>query len=196
MAREILLAENYSGLTMDALASALGMSKKTLYIHFASKDAIVSAIIDATGRTVRRQAEAAMAQWTADFTSVLRTVLGIISINVAVLTPGFMADIERFAPHLAREIEALKDRNIPAVFGRLIELGIANGKVRRDVDVRFVVEFLLQTMKSLHQTESLNRSGLTMQAAFEKALDLFLIGLLSPEGRAEYDPAVKPRTTE
>ena len=40
-------------LGLDALAHELGMSKKTLYAHFRSKDTIVAAIIDRTGALIR-----------------------------------------------------------------------------------------------------------------------------------------------
>jgi AcrR family transcriptional regulator len=52
---ELLIRDRYSGVTMDALAYALGMSKKTIYAHFASKDAIVAALIEAIGATIRRR---------------------------------------------------------------------------------------------------------------------------------------------
>ena len=45
-AREQLFTAGYNALTMDALAHELGMSKKTLYAHFAGKDAMIAVIID------------------------------------------------------------------------------------------------------------------------------------------------------
>ncbi|CAG4911774.1 hypothetical protein R54767_03828 [Paraburkholderia gardini] len=41
-AREILLRDGYSGLTMDGLTAAPGMSKKTLYVHFSSSTGLPS----------------------------------------------------------------------------------------------------------------------------------------------------------
>lgn len=173
---------------MEALASALGMSKKTLYVHFPSKDAIVLAVVHATGRTIRREAEAAMAEPSSDFSRTLRSVVGVVSAHLAGLTSDFLDDLERAAPHVARELDALKERNIPIVFNRLLQIGIASGKVRRDVDVPLVVEVLIHVMKGLHQPESLKRSGLTGKGAFEGTLDLLLTGLLSLDGRVEYVP--------
>jgi AcrR family transcriptional regulator len=48
-AREQLFTHGYHALTMDGLAHELGMRKKTLYAHFAGKDEIVAAIIEAAG---------------------------------------------------------------------------------------------------------------------------------------------------
>lgn len=185
-ARTILLAENYSGLTMDALAHALGMSKKTLYAHFPSKDAIVLAIIAATGRTIRRRVEEAMGRPDSGFTEKMAAILEILAGYFATLSPAFMQDLGRFAPHIHAEIDALKDRNIPLVIGRVLAVGVAEGKVRDDVEVRFLVEYWLQVIKGIHQPDALARTGLTPRASFEKSLDLFFRGLLTPAGREEF----------
>jgi len=185
-ARKILLSENYSGLTMDALAHALGMSKKTLYAHFPSKDAIVRAIIEATGRTIRRQVEAALDRQDDSFATKMTAVFEIVSGHIGSMSPSFMMDLGRYAPQIHGEIDALKERNIPVVFGRVLAIGVAEGKVRDDVEVRFLVEYWLQVIKGIHQPDALARTGLTPRASFEKSLDLFFRGLLTPAGRDEF----------
>jgi len=180
-----MLAENYSGLTMDGLAYALGMSKKTLYAHFPSKDAMVLAIIEATGRTIRRQAAEVMARPEGVFSERLRAVFSIVGIHIGTLTPRFLADLQRFAPHLLREIDALKERNIPVVFGAMLQNGRERGMVRGDVDIPFLIEYWLQVIKGVHQPELLGRTGMTAQAAFDAALDLFFNGVLTDAGRAQ-----------
>jgi AcrR family transcriptional regulator len=183
-AREILLRERYSGLTMDGLAYALGMSKKTLYVHFPSKDAIVAAILLATGATIRRQVGEAL-DGEGGFIDKLERALGIVAAHFGALRPDVLQDLQRFAPHLHAEIDRLKERNIPLVFGRVLALGVEQGMVRADIDVTFLVEYWLQVIKGVHEPAVLARTGLTPRAAFEKALDLFFCGLLTPAGRAK-----------
>ena len=190
-ARGILLSENYSGLTMDGLAYALGMSKKTLYAHFASKDAIVSAIIQTAGATIRRRAQEVMEAPGEEFTPKLRAVLTIVGSYIGSMSPRFLADLQRFAPHLVDEIDALKERNIPLVFGRMLEIGVARGMVRADIYRRFLIEYWLQVIKGVHQPDLLARTGLTPKQAFEKALDLFFQGVLTAAGRADSDRSLE-----
>ena len=45
-AKTHLFTFGYSAFTMDKLAGELGMSKKTLYVHFPNKDAIIISTID------------------------------------------------------------------------------------------------------------------------------------------------------
>ena len=52
LAREHFFAQGYCSCTMDDLAAELGMSKKTLYVHFAGKEALMRAVIDDLGREI------------------------------------------------------------------------------------------------------------------------------------------------
>jgi AcrR family transcriptional regulator len=185
-ARELLLARRYSGLTMDALAHELGMSKKTLYMHYASKDALIAAIIETTGATIRRHADAVLGDADQRFAEKLRAILALIGTQFSVLTPGFVHDLQRFAPALFRQLGAMRERNMPLVFGRLLELGVAEGLVRPDIEVTFLVEFWLQAMHGLQSPMALARTGLTPRETFEQGLDLFCCGLLTAPGRAEF----------
>lgn len=182
-ARPLLMRDHYSGLTMDGLAFALGMSKKTIYAHFPSKDAIVSAIIAATGATVRRRVMDVLGSAEA-YPVKLEAVFSIIGSYFGTMTPAFVRDTERHAPQIFREIDAVKEQNIPLVFGRVLAMGVADGMVRDDIDVTFLTEYWLQVVKGIHDPALLARTGTTPQEAFEKALDLFFCGLLTPEGRA------------
>src|SRR5262245_16339452 len=71
-ARQHLFAYGYSSFTMDDLARELGMSKKTLYVHFASKDAIVERIIDSFSSDVLAMADAIFADKELAFIEKLR----------------------------------------------------------------------------------------------------------------------------
>src|ERR1035437_2727022 len=67
-ARVHLFTYGYSALTMDNLAAELGMSKKTLYVHFPSKDALVEALIVGFTGEIRASADALFGDKTLSFT--------------------------------------------------------------------------------------------------------------------------------
>ena len=183
-ARPMLMRDHYSGLTMDGLAFALGMSKKTIYAHFPSKEAIVAAIIAATGTTIRRRITEALGT-AQPYPEKLEAVFSIVGSYFGTMSPAFVRDLERHAPQIFREIDAIKEQNIPLVFGRMLSMGVAEGMVRADIDVTFLTEYWLQVVKAIHDPALLARTGTTPREAFDKALDLFFCGLLTPEGRAK-----------
>ena len=186
-ARAHLFAYGYRALTMDALAHDLGMSKKTLYVHFPSKDAIITAIIDGIGESIRERMDAVLSNPRFNFSQKLCGVSDVVGSNLAKVSPGLLHDLQRFAPQLYQKIDDLRQRNVPYVFGRLIRAGLAEGKVRREVDPDFAVEFWLQAIRGLVHPAVLDRMQLTPRQTLEKAIHLLFGGLLSAAGRKDYE---------
>lgn len=186
-AHRMLLAYGYQAFTMDQLAHELGVSKKTLYVHFPSKDAIVNRIIEAIGHMLRTRMEAVVGDPALTFTQKLSGVVNAVGSTLANMNPTLLRDLQRFAPTIYHKIENIRQRMIPSVFERLIRAGITEGKVRRDIDPEFAAEFWLHAIRGLVQPAALERSHLTLPATFNQALDLFFAGLLTPVGRKDYE---------
>ncbi|MEM8558684.1 MAG: TetR/AcrR family transcriptional regulator [Bacteroidota bacterium] len=60
-ARRLLLADGYDSLSMRKIAVAVGCSATSIYLHFASKDALIHALIDEGMATLHRELEQAEA---------------------------------------------------------------------------------------------------------------------------------------
>src|SRR6478736_4386344 len=153
-AREHLFAHGYCQCTMDELAAELGMSKKTLYTHFSSKDDIVRAVLEQLGAEVRAEADALFADRALTFAEKLRGFAEGMFDRLSRLNPRTPRELQRYAPHLHQLLVDIRQRNIPYVFGRFIEEGKLAGKVRDDVDAAFAVEFFLAAMQGLLDRKS------------------------------------------
>lgn len=187
VAHQLLFAYGYQAFTMDELAHELGVSKKTLYVHFRSKDAIIERIIDNIGQAIRTRLQKVAEDPKLPFTQKLAAVVSAAGSTLSHVNPTMLRDLQRFAPQIYQKIEDIRQKMIPLVFGRLIRDGIAEGKVRRDVDPSFATEFWLQAIRGLVQPAALERTQLTLPQTLEKALHLFFAGLLSPAGRKDYE---------
>lgn len=186
-ARAHFFSHGYSRCTMDDLAADLGMSKKTLYVHFASKDEIVGAIIQDLSDEVRREAQAILQNRGLSFAEKLRCFLEVLLERMSAVEPRVLRDLQRFAPHLYAKTEEMRRKNVPFVFGRLVEEGQAGGLVRHDPTAAFAIEFLLHAVQGMLQPDTLERLGLTPREAISRAIDLFFGGLLTPAGRKQYE---------
>jgi AcrR family transcriptional regulator len=186
-AREHFFAHGYCQCTMDDLAAELGMSKKTLYVHFSGKDEIMRAVIEQLGREIRADAEALLANRNLGFAEKLRGFAEGMVQRLAQLNPRTVRDLQRFAPELYALTVEMRQKNIPYIFGRFIEEGQLTGKVRTDLSPVFAVEFFLQAMQGLIQPATLDRLGLAPRDLIPRAIDLFFGGLLTPAGRKEHE---------
>lgn len=187
LAREHFFAHGYCACTMDDLAAELGMSKKTLYVHFSGKEEIMRAVLVQLGAEVRADAEALLANRQLGYSEKLRGFAAGMVQRLALLNPRTLRDLQRFAPGLYALTVELRQKNIPYIFGRFIEEGKLAGKVRDDVDTAFAVEFFLQSMQGLIQPATLDRLGLAPRDLLPRAIDLFFGGLLTSAGRKEHE---------
>jgi AcrR family transcriptional regulator len=186
VARTHFFSYGYSALTMDELAAELGMSKKTVYVHFPGKDALVSEILHAFIAEVRASADALFGDDSLSFTVKLHrfseTMVKRLQIN-----PHIFRDLQRSAPHLYRQMEELRHKNIPHIFGLLLRQGQAAGMVRGDIGPDFAIEFWRPAIQSLMHPDTLERLKLHPDQMFTKAVNLFFGGLLTPVGRKDYE---------
>lgn len=187
LAREHFFTHGYCQCTMDDLAAELGMSKKTLYVHFTGKDEIMRAVIAQLGREIRADAEALLANRHLGFAEKLRGFAEGMVERLTQLNPRTVRDLQRFAPELYELTVEMRQKNIPYIFGRFIEEGQLAGKVRTDIDAAFAVEFFLQAMQGLIHPATLDRLGLAPRDLLPRAIDLFFGGLLTPAGRKEHE---------
>ena len=186
-ARTRLFTYGYSALTMDALAHDLGMSKKTLYVHFPSKDALVEAILNRFVAEVRASADALFTDKTLSFTAKLHRFSEAMVQRFTRMGPHVFRDLQRSAPHIYRKIEELRHSAIPHVFGQMVRQGQAAGMVRADIDPDFAIEFWRPAIQSLMHPDTLERLQLQPDQMFAKAVDLFFHGLLTPAGRKDHE---------
>lgn len=186
-ARGHFFEHGYNAFTMDDLARELGMSKKTLYVHFAGKDEIIRAVLLGLGEEIRRDAETLLLNRHLTFAEKLRGFVEGMIARMAPLQPRTLRDLQRFAPELHQLVVDLRQKNIPYVFGLFLEEGRISGAVRPDLDASFAIEFYLQAMQGLLHPASLDRLQLHPREIISRAVDLFFGGLLTPSGRQDHE---------
>ncbi len=186
-ARRHLFTYGYNALTMDDLAHELGMSKKTLYLHFPGKDAIITTIIAEIGLTIRHELETVLNQPKLSFAQKLRTIVDIVVPQLSLLTPAILRELQRYAPKIYGMLDELRQKNIPAIFGRLFRSGVSEGALRPEIDPDFAAQFWLQAIRGLVHPDTLAVTHLSPRQTLEKALELFTGGLLTPAGRKDYE---------
>jgi len=186
-ARAQLFLHGYSTWTMDDLAVELGMSKKTLYQHFSGKEQLAREALLEFAAEVRAEADQILSDRRLTFAEKLRGFVGGMLQRLGQITPHMLRDLQRFAPALHKLIFDLRRRNAPHIFGTLLEQGQFAGKVRANLDPRFAAEFLLHAMQGIMHPTTLGHLELAPHEAFERAMDLYFGGLLTPAGRKDYE---------
>ena len=186
-ARADVLTRGSSAVTLDGIANELGISKKTLYPHFSSKDALIRDVILGLSREIRAEADALLRHRRLNFAEKLRGFAEGLAQRLHTVTPHAVRDLQRFAPHLHALLNEVRQKDIPYIFGRFVEQGQLTGMVRDDIHPDFTIHFYLHALQGLLQPTSLEQLKLTPTEVYTRAIDLFFGGLLTPTGRKEHE---------
>ena len=190
VAERIFLRSGFSRVLMDDLARELGMSKKTLYAHFASKEALLRAVLIQRVSEVDQGMEAIVSAKEA-FSAKLAHVAGFLQAKLAEVSPVFLEDIRRYAPECFRVVEEFRGRAIPRYFGRLFDEGLRAGHVRPKVQRDILIRMLVLSVQGIIRPEAVGELHLHPREALEHILSITFDGILTPKGRGARRPATR-----
>jgi len=177
-ARTHFFAHGFRSVTMDDLAEELGMSKKTLYAHFSSKDALLEAVIRNKFHSVETDLGKVVSGATADFGITLHQLLECLQRHLDEIQPPFIRDIRRESPEMFKLIEALRRDHIQRHFGKLFDDARRRGFIRKDVPPAVIIEILLGAVQAIMNPQRIEELGLTPKSAFMAIISVVLEGVL------------------
>lgn len=183
VARRQFLAHGFRSVSMDDLAAELGMSKKTLYLAFPSKTALIEAVLKDKFREVEADLGQLAKGQAADVEIVLHQLLDCVQRHTAEIQPAFVRDIGRETPELFQMVEQKRRELIRRYFGGLFEDGKKTGVIRRDIPTHLIIEILLGAVQSIMNPPKLMELGLTLEQGYSSVIRLVLEGALVLKGK-------------
>ena len=183
VARRQFLAHGFRSVSMDDLAAELGMSKKTLYLAFPSKTALIEAVLKDKFKEVEADLGQLAKGQAADIEIVLHQLLDCVQRHTAEIQPAFVRDIGRETPELFQMVEQKRRELIRRYFGGLFEDGKKAGVIRRDIPTHLIIEILLGAVQSIMNPPKLMELGLTLEQGYSSVIRLVLEGALVLKGK-------------
>jgi AcrR family transcriptional regulator len=182
-AREEFFTHGFSKVTTDELAEALGMSKKTLYQHFSSKEELLRAAVYQLRDELSVALESTVDRTDLDFVEKLRTIMTAIGTRVSQLRQPFFEDIERKAPQIWKELEAFRREKIFTVMGKLFTQGSRSGMLRKDIDPQLFMLMFFAVVQQNINPESLAHLPYSASQVFETLITVLMEGVLTDDAR-------------
>lgn len=196
-ARGVFLRDGFRRITMDDVASGMGISKRTLYEAVPSKEALVGRVLDAQIARVSGLARGVVGDRSLPYRRKVESFLLVLARTISAVSPAFLGDLQRLMPALYKRLERAREENILRIFKELIIEGKDSGHLRDGVDPTLVAEAFLHALRGLTRPEVMGRLQIVPEIAFRHTLDLFLHGMLRGKpGRASRTSARSGRGGE
>lgn len=182
-ALERFLTSGFSSVTMDDIATDLGMSKKTLYEFFPGKKVLLRETINHRNNECAREMDAITAE-KLDFFESARKTFAYIARMYARLTPAYMTDLRRNAPEVWSVVQEFRRGRVRRHMLALLDQGVAQGVLRKDLDRDTLVRlYLTMTSALLYPEISGWESGEPIAPVFETFVRVYFEGLITDAGR-------------
>ena len=136
-ANEMFLTLGYKSVTMDDIAAELGISKKTIYLHFANKNDLVEASTLYLFETISDKIDGVLTEKhnPVEEFFIIRDLM-IKTLNNEVASPLYQ--LQKFFPKVFACLHDRKFQKMHSCMFENLERGIAIGMYRQDIDLDFV----------------------------------------------------------
>jgi AcrR family transcriptional regulator len=180
-AAQLFFGEGPARVTMDDVALACGMSKKTLYAHFKGKEELLSAVFAGLKDEMMARTESILDSG-APFFEKLSALMAVVGSAQLRLSPQFVADLQKVAPSVWGELEEYRSRGLVDRVSRLVAEGRAAGLIVEDLPEAFIVHACFTLVDSILKRETMLELSMSFQELFDHAIRLIFSGILTERG--------------
>ncbi len=101
-------------------------------------------------------------------------------------SPIFLRAIQRHAPEVWQELDPRRQETIHTRFGQLIQEGVKEGFLRKDIDADVLVLLFSTLIRNIVNPETLSHLPLSAPQAFSVISGVLFEGILTDKGRTQY----------
>jgi AcrR family transcriptional regulator len=182
-ARRRFLAHGFRIVTMDDLATDLGMSKKTLYTHFSNKVALLEAVLLDKLYDIDRDLGRIASRDVSNFPALLHDLCACLQRHLEEIQPSFLWDIQREAPDMFMLVQTRRLEMVHRYFGKVLDEGRKAGLIGKDIPANLIIEILLAALQAILTPQKMAEIGLTPQTGFMSIIRVVLRGVMTEKGR-------------
>ena len=182
-AGELFFRLGIRSVSIDDICHELGMSKKTFYVYFESKDALVEQLLQANLDYIAGKMEEMLRLQ--DFRKMVKVFLKHQEAekNDVRRVPQLVYDLKKYYPRQFGEFQIKCFETQKQYIMRYLELGVAQGLVRANLNIELTaVLFAKIHSDAIRDFEVIEAHGHNMHLLAHTAMDVFVRGILSEEG--------------
>ncbi|NCU32922.1 MAG: TetR family transcriptional regulator, partial [Candidatus Moranbacteria bacterium] len=146
---KIYFTYGIKSVTMDDLASELGISKKTLYQHFSDKAMVIDSCVDfLLSKHEERLSVPSKRETNNAIDKMLETTAFIFAHDRA-MNPSVKFDLQKYYPEIWVKIESFTSETFFNFLNEILKQGIEEGLFENDIDIEVVSRIFINVVDFL-----------------------------------------------
>jgi TetR/AcrR family transcriptional regulator, cholesterol catabolism regulator len=182
---ELFSQYGFKTITMDDIARRAGISKKTLYQHFANKQEVVHESV----LWYKNNTTNACAVALGDSENAIEAMVKILAFFDEMykrINPMAMFEMQRYFPEAYKTFrEQLMERDVKMMRENILQ-GIQEGFYRRGLNADLMARYRLETSMLILQPSLMVSDRNSLMSVAMEIGEHFMYGLMTPEGEEQY----------
>ncbi len=182
---ELFSQYGFKSITMDDIARRAGISKKTLYQHFANKQEVVNESVTWYKNNTTENCEMVLTDSENAIEAMVK-ILAFFDNLYKRINPMAMFEMQRFFPEAYKKFrDLLLERDVVMVRDNILQ-GMKEGLYRTDLNAQLMARYRIETsLMALQPNLMVNDRESLMSVALEIG-EHFMYGLMTPKGIEQY----------
>jgi len=186
-ARNEFLARGFSKVTVDEIASQLGISKKTLYKSYPSKEELLRASLHSMMRSAGWELERIVSS-DRPLVEKLATAMIAMGTYLSRLRKESLVDLQRSAPTIWRELDKFRKEHVVSRLVAMVAQAKSENVLRPEVHEEVVVQMLITSIQGIVNPEVLITHSFSAEQATRSIITVIFQGALTDSARKGLRP--------
>ena len=186
-AGEMFFRLGIRSVSIDDICRELGISKKTFYVYFESKDELVAQLLHSNVLYIAGKMEELLQM--KDFRKLVARFLRHQEAekNDVRRVPQLVYDLKKYYPRQFADFQTECFRTQKEYIARYLEQGLQEGLVRANLNIELTAVLMAKIHSdAIRDFEEIEGHGHNMHQLAHTAMDIFVRGVLSEEGMKLY----------
>ena len=184
-AEDKFMNQGFVKVTMDEVAEDLGMSKKTIYKFFPSKEEIMLGIVRMNMRRIEKQVST-IVESGKPFDQKFIEFLALLARLTRKMGKQVQRDIQRHLPDLDREIETFRREKVYGKLRSMFSQAKEEGFLRKDVNDEIFMQMFIASAQTIMIPTVLAQYPFSAEEAFRQIFRILFEGALTNEARQKF----------
>ena len=181
-AHDLFLRYGIRSISMDEIASQLGISKKTIYQFYADKDALVDSAIDIVVSSNANECCIHREESENPVHEIL-VATDMVQEMLKTMNPTIMYDLQKYHPAAYKKIADHKNEFLYKLIKENLEQGIAVQLYRPEIDTEIMSRFRLASVFMMFSPDLYPLGKYNLGAVIEEVTIHFLYGITTAKGQ-------------
>jgi AcrR family transcriptional regulator len=186
-ARNAFLARGFSKVTVDEIASQLGISKKTLYKSYPSKEELLRASLHSMMRSAGWELERIVSS-DKPLVEKLATAMITMGTYLSRFRRESFIDLQRSAPTIWKELDKFRKEHIISRLVAMVAQAKSENILRPEVHEDVVIQMLINSIQGIVNPEVLITHSFSAEEATRSIVTVIFQGALTDSARKELRP--------